>query len=380
MKAQSWAAGGPSLFAQLYLALGVQGALLIWIVYSGRPEPERIWLHVLLGAQATLALATRFLRLVVQDWHSSASVSELALFHMIPISLFFMPAFIRGHAVFPEGFALASLPLLFLAVEAPMARRYLAATLLGFWFALYARRDLGLEYVIAFGVSTLWCLACVHFTFVGTPFGLRGWWPAGRIAGAVIVYGIPASLAAFLAWGAWPEPPASEIARGLPPPEAIAARVRAMSAEEVRRFIIQLGIGAMLVFACLALLYYLRRWLSNRARPVMLPHIVGGELSEVEYAARERAQPRPALAGNRGRIVRLWSEWSRRQEIAAGTARLAGETAAELAERLARETGGNSETRGEIVAKFDAAHYGPVEPAEENVAAMEILVAPPRSE
>lgn len=371
-RSHAWGGGGPSPYVPLYLALAAQGAIPIYLVYSAPPRPQETWLYVLLAAQAVTALGVFVLRLLIQDWHATSPLPERVFYYMIPASIFFVPAFLRGHHVFPEGFILGMFPLLLVAVEPPQARRYLGWTLLAFWSVLYRRPDAGVEWVLAFGATTLWSLACIHYAFVGAPFGLSGWWPARRAFLSAAIYALPASLAGFMVWAAWPEPKTT-LGAAFPPPEAFADRLSGMGKEEFYSFLVQLGLMAVLVSAALIFLYYLRRWLNRRMRPAALPHVVGGDLSEIDYAARKRPPRRPALSGNRARIVKLWARWARRMEVSVGAVRAPGETAAELDARLAPVTGGESPERREIIAIFDRAHYGESEPGAEDVKRMREL-------
>ncbi|MCH8333080.1 DUF4129 domain-containing protein, partial [Candidatus Sumerlaeota bacterium] len=322
----------PGLFTHLYLALFVQGSLLIYAVY-GESVDHRPWMLPLLLSLGLTTLLAFGLRRLLMDWYAAMSHSGRFLHFFWVMSLFLLPGAMRSHTILPEGFALALPMVMLFAVNEVMVRRMLALTVLGFWFALSSPEEPGLLIVVGFGVSTLWALSCAHFAFLGHPFGLGGWWPARRIARAVVLCSIPAAVAAQFVYRFWrppsepgPAPISEPLSTGLRSPGTF-------DPERLGLALLRLAFWLIVVIICLLTLHFFRRLQSRRARAVNLPQLRGADLSEVEFKPRETSRRRRELGGRRGQVVRLWQRWAR-STVARGEDRSPSETAAELARRV----------------------------------------------
>jgi hypothetical protein len=364
---------GPGLLGQFYLALFAQGSLLTHAVYGFEFE-RRSWLLGVLGALALAAISVCLLRPAIQDWRSALSANERLFLQGFTLLFFFAPAALPSHSVLPEGFVLALPMLLWFAIDPRLARRYMAVCLIGFWFALGNAPGAPLGLVVAFGAASLWAFAGAHFAFVGEMFSLRGWWPLGRILGAVALYTIPSALAAYLAYLTWPgspDVPALDPSTR-PDPSVALLRLTELDPKEMKRFLLHAGFSLGIIVASLIALYFLRRYFGKRARPKDMPRVLGAEISAIEYEARRGSAPRPSLDGTRGQIVRLWARWARYKE-AEGIHREPSETAAEWTERLRTEPE-CGEAAGSLTRLFEEAHYGARNPAAEEVRRMKRLV------
>lgn len=339
------------------------------------------------------------LRPLVHDFWTSARVAERLFILFALAACFSLPAFFDGMRLPADGFLFMTPPLAFLVFGHAMTMRWLGFAALGFWFALGRRARLEpegfaleLPVVLAFGTSWLLVLATGHFAHVGSPFGLRGWWPAGRAARGAIFGAAPAALAAWLALETWPlggfagpAAPERELDR-----EALVRAISRMSAREIEEMLTRWAYAAAALGAALLALYWLRRYLGSRTKPTRVPMIFGAEVGAVEMLERAPDPPAPVLPGTRGEVVREWRRWARRT-APSDAPRAVSETAEEFARRLPlggsapksegreAEAGGadgsdaTKEARARITRIFEAAHYGPDEPDAEDVAAIRAL-------
>lgn len=371
-EAPKWSGRGPGLFAHLYLALAAQSGLLLYAVYGGREE-DQYWMGALGIALGLLALLTAAARDLFHDWLLSMSLGGRVWLLLMVAAAFLTPYPFTGHRVVPEGFVFALVPLLPFAVTEAAARIYLGVTMVGFWFALPGRDGLGLPLTLGFGATTLWSFACAHFAFTGHPFGLRGWWPVRRILLNVALYFGPSALAAWLVHRIWPEAPerASPSSPSAPTVEEAARRISQFRGDDLSESLGRAILYLALIIASLVGLYFIRRYFSRRAKPLQIPQVRMTDVGNVELFDAEARLPGRRLSGNRGRIVALWWKWAR--EFDRGLARRPGETAAELASRLASTAEGKSPP-GDLTRLMEVAHYGPHDPARADVEKMNDLV------
>lgn len=368
-------ARGPGLFGPLYLAIFCQGLALALAVHA-RPDPApaaAIRFAAVVGALAFGAFAGLLLRPLLQDWYTAAKPAERVLVLGTLYSPFALPALIPECPLLPEGFAFVLPSAALTAYDHRTTRRFVSIASIGFFATLGTRPELGVGAVVAFGATTLWVLAAMHFAYIGAPFGLRGWWAQGRIARAVVLFAAPAGLAAVLAHAVWPVPPRRTDSDEPPDPARLMETLASMSAEDLSRLAWRWGMALALMAGALTALYWLRRWLARRARPGNLPMIFGADVGEVEMVAREGPARRGGLAGTRGEIVRLWSRWARAQ-AERGLHRAEGETAAEFARRLDAGAGARPE-RDDLTRIFERAHYSAEEPSADDAERMAELVA-----
>ncbi len=365
----AWTARWPGLFPHLYLALFANGAVFIWSA-EGQREENRLWFVLLLSALGIAALLAMMLRPLLQDWFSDIQPSERFLLFAIISASFLTPSLIPSRKILPEGFLFALIPMLFFSADQKMVRRYLAMSLVGFWFALGKSDANEWETVVVFGATTLWSFSAAHFAFVGNPFGLRGWWPVRRIFQAVTFAFIPSTLAGYLAYQIWPRIPAANPAETKLGEKSPSPSVH-LSPEQLNELLIRSVLGMFLIVASVVALHYLRRFLNRRARAANLPQVLGADVGELDYERLQPSAPPPTLDGTRGQIVRLWQKWAKRRE-AEGVIRSQGETASEFAGRV-ESPSDQSDTRLPLTRLFEKAHYGPQTPSPTEVEEMKAL-------
>ncbi len=344
-------------------------------VYGGRPDRE-VWMFALAGIFIFLSLFAAMTRAAMHDLLPSLGVWG-RLTHIFLASLAFLsPMPLDGHTVLPEGFVLILPLLLPLVTRVNVLRFYLAVTLVGFGLTYLGSEGPGLAVVLGFGATTLLCFSSAHFATTGERFGLHGWWPIRRVIRSAVVYFIPAGLAAALVYRIWPDlptgrPPAAEPGAEISTADLLERVVRARGTS-TGDFVVEVILAILIVLAAIILIHLARRMLSRRAKAKNLPLLKGSDVSELDYASLARPSSAPGLPGSRGEIVRLWWRWARRHS-AADAPGAAGETAAEMAVRVASE----HESRppaSELTNLLERAHYGRSEPTEADVEAMRKLV------
>lgn len=344
-------------------------------VYGGRPDRE-VWLFALVGIFIFLSLFAAGTRAAMHDLLPSLGLwGRLA--HIFLASLAFLsPMALRGHAVLPEGFVLMLPLLLPLVTRVNVLRFYLAVTLVGFGLTYLGGSGPGLAIVLGFGATTLLCFSSAHFALTGEPFGLHGWWPIRQVIRTAVVFFIPAGLASALVYRIWPDlpvggPPAADAGAEVSTAELL-ERVGRARGTSTGDFVLEVILGVLLVLAAIILIHLARRMLSHRARPKNLPLLKGSDVSELDYESLQRPAATVGLPGSRGEIVRLWWRWARRHS-AADAPGAAGETAAEIAVRVAAEHESHAPA-SELTSLLERAHYGQAEPTEADVEAMRELV------
>lgn len=363
-----WTGRGPRPYPLAYGALLLNGLLLLEAALGGTHRDRTSFYPWIAGAFAFAGLLLVVARAVVHDTFISFSTSVRVFYYMLVGVMFCLPGMIRGHQLLPEGFAVA-LPLLTLsAIDGPAIRRWILFSTAGFWVASASAPPPALPLVLAYGFSLLWLFAAAYFAETGDPFGLRGWWPAKTTLQLALLYFIPAAVVATLTWFLWPDlqPPARPEA---PPPVTARAAVN-MSAEQMRTLLIRATIWLGMILASIVLILIVRRRLGQRRRPVGLPKVFGMDLGDMQFfRAPERGASR-GLAGERGRIVRLWTKWA--NDL--GEGRGESETAREVAARVSRDRGGATPERSTLTALLEQAHYGPDEPTHVQAEAMKKAV------
>lgn len=344
-------------------------------VYGGRPDRE-VWLFALVGIFIFLSLFAALTRAAMHDLLPSLGVWG-RLVHIFLASLAFLsPMPLRGHAVLPEGFVLILPLLLPLVTRVNVLRFYLAVTLVGFGLTYLAEDGPGLGVVLGFGATTLLCFSSAHFALTGEPFGLHGWWPIRQVIRTAVVFFIPAGLASALVYRIWPDLPAGRAPAAVEGADLstteLLERVGRARGTSTGDFILEVIGAVLIVLAAIVLIHLARRMLSRKARAKNLPLLKGSDVSELEYESFGKSAAAAGLPGSRGEIVRLWWRWARRHS-AADSPGAAGETAAEIAVRVAA----GHEARApasELTRLLERAHYGKAEPTEADVEAMRKLV------
>jgi hypothetical protein len=339
----------------------------------------------LIVALAATIFIVAHLREAILDWLTLFSPGGKLAVVGLCVGFFVFPIASRGGDGAVEGFACILIPMTVIAVSDASIRALLAVMLIGFWAAFGALdpggASVGVAVALGCGATTLWTFAAAHFALMATPFGLRGWWPARRVAATVAIYFVPSALAAWLIHRHWPGGSAlvgapeidvdAIVGPGLPPMPAIRP-LRALTSEEFGRLVIQSVISAFVLLVSVVLLHYLRRLLSRKFKPARLPKLLGADVSQVDLHESELLPRRVALKGIRAKIVAQWARWAR-EASAAGVQRAPGETAAELAARAA-EAEGIGEPPAEMTELFERAHYGADEPTAEDLDRMRRLV------
>ncbi len=374
---RSRASGGPRLISVLALALWAQGVVAACAVFTPKPEMTFWQWGTLIG----LLLAAIWLRVAqpyIQDWLSAMRPPERVGAAAIIAAFVLIPVFFDGLRVVPEGFALALIPSLAMAADATRARRYLFYTFITFWFALARMPEASIFWVLGFGAATLFALSAIHFTFVGAPFGLRGWWPALQMLRAVAIYFVPSALAAWWIQAMIFESPA--VREATPPPDSAITYYQPqwdkLSPEQWLQLAARAGMGGLTIMAVLVVLHLFRRRWNRRLKLGALPKILGAEVSEVDYVVAPPKPTKAAFTGRRGEIIRLWRQWTKAREDE-GLMREPSETAAEFSLRSNTSSANASDapTRNAILQTFERAHYGAEEPTPEAVEQMREWVA-----
>jgi hypothetical protein len=134
----------------------------------------------------------------------------------------------------------------------------------------------------------------------------------------------------------------------------------------VFRLLIWLG----LILVSFILIVLIRRRLGRSKRPGGLPKVLGMDVADMEFFGAPEPRTRRGLAGERGRIVRLWAKWA--WELDEGRSK--SETAREVAERISRERGSPSAEREILTELLEQAHYGPEEPTRQQAETMKKAV------
>lgn len=372
------AARGLSLTAQVYWALGAQGLALIWITY-GRDDEYPSWQKLAAAIFVLTTLLSYLLRMLVQDWHSTARPAEKLFVPLLVLGAFQAPFWFQNHYVFPEGFVFALIPLMFFSFNHAGLLWVWGCACAGGWFALGSWPDAPLWAPLGLGGLAVWSLGAIHFASVGEPFGLRGWWPFRRVATAAVLFSLPGAISAWVFNDLSPvsSPRArpmgeSDLGPGEMDPMRVVERIHALSRAEVMDLLLRVGLSILTLFIALVALWMLRRWMGKRAKPQRAPILFGGEISEAEIREVVRPEARPTLGGARGEALSMWRRWEGALR-ATGRARAPDETAAAFAARIAGEAGSPPAVE-RITRLMESAHYSSEEPSDEDLEVMRGLV------
>jgi hypothetical protein len=230
--------------------------------------------------------------------------------------------------------------------------------------------------LLIFGLSWLVALGLTHFTFTGEPHGLAGWWPIKRVLLNALVTAIPATMTGAVAWLMWQiwKSPASQTPGAHPSPlspdhHRLADRMDPMELMEL----IWWGAATIgLTVLLYVMLYYLRKFFLKRRLGSWNADVLPGQVARLEFRTAPQAPATPSLSGLRGNIIACWGRWATAMERE-GLGRAPGETAAQYAERLAREAPEAAPPDG-MTELLERTHYGPEEPGKADLEAMRQFV------
>lgn len=362
-----WTGKGPGLFPLVYAAMLLNGLVLIEAVYGAREDREA-WYRASATAFTVAAVLLILLRVVIHDIFIGLAVSVRTFYFLVFGVLFFIPGAVRGHSVLPEGFAVALPVLTLCAIHGPAIRRWMLFSMAGFWAASFSHPPPGLLLTLAYVFTLLWVFATAYFAETGEPFGLRGWWPVRTTLMLSALYFVPAALVTVGAYFLWPEFHPEGRPQAPPPPTARAAME--LSPADLNTLLLRFFLWLGLVLISFILIVFIRRRLGRRRRPAGLPKVFGMDVGDMQFFRAPDRREKKGLAGERGRIVRLWMKWA----WDVGEGRGESETAREVAERVSRERGTASTEREQLTALLEKAHYGEEEPTRADAEAMKKAV------
>lgn len=350
-----WTGNGPGPYPLAYAAMLINGLLLIHAIYGIRPDQER-WFQLSASAFAVTAVLLLLLRVVIHDIFVGLTVAVRTFYFLIFGVIFFIPGAVRGHSVLPEGFAVALPVLTLCSIHGPAIRRWILFSMAGYWAASFSHPSPGLVLTLAYGLSLLWVFATAYFAETGEPFGLRGWWPARTSLFLAALYFVPAALVAAGTYFLWPE--FHPEGRPQAPPPVTARVALDFSSGDITALVIRFIAWLGLVFISFILIVFIRRRLGRSRRPGGLPKVFGMDVGDMQFFQAPEARKPKGLAGERGRIVRLWMKWA--WEL--GEGRGESETAREVAGRVTRDSGSVTADRDTLTELLEKAHYGEEEP------------------
>lgn len=374
LQAATQVSQGPGLWGPFFGALWLNASLLAAIIYFpryglGALAPLAAWI-VGLGVIAWLTCRSR---IELHDMLVDLGERERLFLGLLILMFLLLPVFSRHCRIIPDGFLWTMPAMMLISVKPHLARRLLAWTLIGGWFAaLYIHDPLSLGLLLAFAVSWLLALGATHFAFTGDPYGLTGWWPFRKVLANALLTSIPATLVGVMIWWFLPK----EAVRALRqagadhPATGLTAHRLADRLSTVDLMVLLWEGAACLVLTAILFIFllYIRRLILKRRRTSLSEDILLGQVARLEYRVTPPPHTPPSLSGRRGKIVKLWGQWAAAMERE-GLGRQSGETAAQFAGRLSRQTP-DAAPPAALTGLFEQAHYGPAEPTPADLEAM----------